>query len=259
MTELSKFAVIIPCCAKDTKDMLLNLGLWLTDNHKIGDENEISESVDLVLYYCAASQTDHISQAVVKKAETFDKYFKNIYTKQVILSPSEYKYPSGPGIMFFKNMRETPYDVFFYMEPDCLPVKNNWLPHLIKNFKLCIEDDLWVRGTLYGGYVGNNDVVMKMHFNGNSIYSPRTKDARDFFEKVRSKITISLNYDTQIMRYLHSQVAQEDLRDYLFHSKYSRMVLNFGKQPIPPKYIGSQPAETYFLHGQNYINIFRHR
>lgn len=252
MVEKPDFAIVIPFCSLDTRDLLKNMSIWCQSDKFISDTQK--HNIDLVLYYCANSESDQIDPVIIETANSYCDYFQNIVSERLILTPSQYKYPIGPGLMFFNMIENTTYKVFFYMEPDCVPVKNGWLDEVESSCRMMLDRDVWVQATLYNGSFRSNDLPTKLHFNGNSIFNV-SGDGRQLIKKIKGCINISQNYDFAIMNYLNSVQGYDDFRDYMYHVIYSPMVLNFGRQPILKKYLNSYPTKTYFLHGKNVVQL----
>lgn len=125
--------------------------------------------------------------------------YQTDYTKPVGLSGHK----AGPNNQFFETMRRVR-DVgryVFYMEPDCTPIRSDWLGQLIDRLEL---EDAWIIGSVYRGR-GTIDRRFMRHLNGNAIYAVGVPEFQEFLADLERRLTELLAVDP---RYAYDLVLE---------------------------------------------------
>lgn len=247
-----EFAYVIPFCKKDFNEVQSLIKLWSTDGHKpyVGKFTMIP-LIDLVFYF-SDLKTEQVKNVVEPLLNSSKQFFRKIVYQEKILKPVHNVYPIAPGIMFFDFMINTNYTTCFYAEADCLPCKDNWLFNLLEIMATCYKQNDWIYGSMFRGLniMNRNQLVLKMHINGNAIYNTGLPDFKQFLKTVRTKISLKKPYDTEMMRYVLSS-PDEIYNNFFSHIKYVDFVINYGKKPLGC-YLKNIPTRTYFIHGRQY-------
>lgn len=109
-----------------------------------------------------------------------------------------------------------------YMEPDCLPIRPNWLM-ILDSLTRWPNQPFWIKGSIFRGQVPNvyRIIYNLLHINGNAIYNLGDPAFRHFyFDQVRPYIVKFYNegaYDTDVFKYLL------DLGNYNFARQTAHM------------------------------------
>lgn len=171
------------------------------------------------------------------------KCFSSANVRFSRLTDDDDKYLTGSRKMFeymlngWLGMLE-PYYVL-YMEPDCLPVRPNWMMVLDALTRWPVSP-FWIKGSIFRGNanaISNRIVYNLFHVNGNGIYNLGDPSFRHFyFDMVRPYVAKYYNegaYDTDIFKFLLDlgnynyarQVAHmfqfTDAIQNMWHSNYS--------------------------------------
>jgi hypothetical protein len=146
----------------------------------------------------------------------------------------------------------------FYMEPDCLPVRPNWLNALDTSVRWPAAV-FWMRGSIYRG---NNKGVYAtrhppqvFHINGNALFNLADRRFRTFYVKhfrpyvnAVSK-TRERSFDTEFYRFLHDIDNIMVTRAVIHRFQYSEFVQNFWRSSYSLAKIKNDFPDTYFIHG----------
>lgn len=128
------------------------------------------------------------------------------------LSDKDDKYLTGSRKMFefmlngWLGMQEPSY--VLYMEPDCLPIRPNWLM-ILDSITRWPNSPFWMKGSIFRGRtkaLTNRIIYNLFHINGNALYNLGDPAFRHFyFDQVRPYIKKYYNegaYDTDIYKFL---------------------------------------------------------
>lgn len=255
---MKNYAYVIPFCQIDIDDVVFLLKLWSIDEHKI--TLNTTYDIDLILYFSGLDET-FVEKRFRHHVENYNHIFKDIIYMKCELNKEDDKYPRAPGIMFFNCLEQLQdYKCIFFAEPDCLPIKNNWLKHLMKELDFCYKNNIWIKGSMYRGTDGVKIDIrcldMKFHLNGNAIYNVGNKKFMEMMQRIKININLDRAYDMEIMRYILN--SKEDFPIFFNHIMYSDFMLNYGKRDMS-LYIKEIPNETYFVHGKEIIKHFRRK
>lgn len=194
-TNLRKLsAVVVPTTEKEIEQIERNLLAWdqalLVPSVYLNADNQ----PDLVFAF-SGSENGKVKKQVlatfsatkyVKKC--FDKidfnfvnldqsldYYQKDYTKKI----SGRGYKSGPNEQFFELMnRLSCYSGFiFYMETDCVPLRQGWLDEIRALAEG--DDESWIIGSYYRGLEKISE-RFALHLNGNALYRVGDTEFIDF-------------------------------------------------------------------------------
>ncbi len=142
-----------------------------------------------------------------------------------------------------------------YMEPDCMPIRANWLAILDETTR-APSLPFWIKGSIYRGDPGhfNNFRPYNLfHLNGNAIYNLHDKRfALFYFEKVRSYITkyygISA-YDTDIFKFLIDPANYNIVRPIAHMFQFTDVIQNYWHTDYSLAQITGSSTDVVLVHG----------
>ncbi len=146
----------------------------------------------------------------------------------------------------------------FYMEPDCIPIRPNWL-NILDTSVRWPNSVFWIKGSIYRG---NNKGVYAtrhppqvFHINGNAIFNLADRRFRSFYVKhfrpyvnAKSK-TRERSFDTEFYRFLHDIDNILVTRTVIHRFAYSEFVQNFWRSSYSLAKMKNEFPDTYFIHG----------
>lgn len=157
----------------------------------------------------------------------------------------------GPNQQFLRIFRMDefrPYSHFFYMEPDCVPVREFWLDAM-REETLGASGDFWIKGSHFRGTrerhrFGNRD--FSLHINGNALYSLQDERFRELVELVL-RLYPNMAYDAAIGALLKqsAQFRAEYLPKFVFTDR----IQNRAGSRWSRAEIQSQYSRTFIVHG----------
>jgi len=146
-----------------------------------------------------------------------------------------------------------------YMEPDMVPIRENWLVHVITQVEWPIPE-FWIKGSIFRG--SEIYLVMQpykpgmMHLNGNALYNLGSEEFRKFyFHRVRPYVVKkhygdSINaYDTDFYEYLDDPKKYDKVREVLHYFQYTDMIQNHWHSPWSAKQLTAQFPNAVLVHG----------
>jgi hypothetical protein len=247
-TSSRSFAVVMPCLSSQLRAVLKNLDLWIQYSpHDNGVANLQRVPVDLIFYF--NSDKEHTQEndirAHVHKLGLQKKYFRNVLFRYANLVDKE-EQPRGSTHQFYKLMDDetfrSEYDYFFYMEPDCIPIRNGWLD-ILQELTFVRLSPFWVQGSIYRGDAQVQD-VQRLHINGNAIYS--TADSYyNFLKSVRGYAFHAYDIDQYI--YL---TADFERQKHIYHKFVtSEFIMNMWNTRYSLKKLKFENRNTYLVYG----------
>jgi hypothetical protein len=247
--------VVVPFVRKQMKQMLQFLDRWALPQYAPLNDTLVTSMrhpIDLIFYF--NRQRDFAIEEQINtnlKKNNIAKYFSAIKFMYAGLSDAEDLYPYGPTNMFYKLMdnpivREN-YYYFFYMEPDCLPIRPGWLD-IIQELTFTRSTPFWIQGGIYYGSVTLQEKD-RFHINGNAIYST----ADDYHELLRAVMKhVLLAYDIDIMNFLLTDIQL--LRRVWHQFVYSDFIANMFRSSYSEKKMRDEMPNLYFIHGGTNID-----
>ena len=185
--QKSGLAVLaIPCTLKEKQEIIDNFKLWDEDKFcPYVKAPKPSDKIPIVIILNSFHSPNFEAEILLafNNTRTLKKSFLDIhffycnlygendlYTTIITENLGPQGTKAGPNNQFFLSMRMLKQfgDYAFYMEPDCYPIKPNWLGQLetiVEN-----SEPFWIKGSIYRG-VSHLDEKFKEHLNGNSIYA----------------------------------------------------------------------------------------
>lgn len=266
-------AVVRPFCAKDFLALEQSFKNW--DEHVPCYFKEEALSVDLLLYY---SRDIHAPEAenIHKRMKTLIKTIKSkkwmktcfneitlidahLNERRDVYKPSEIEsnkmWNNGPNEQFeividdLTSMEK--YDLFYYMEPDSVPVTSYWLENLWEEVET--KAPFAVLGSKYIGdrwdeFRDQLPLGMQHHLNGNAVYNlshPLITALVDDLMNPESEYTSS--YDLRLAEMLlegPDAVGMDGLENVGY--KVSKVIGNYA---ATIKIKGSYPSGISLVHG----------
>ncbi|KAI9337957.1 hypothetical protein BDR26DRAFT_863350 [Obelidium mucronatum] len=276
-----RFALIIPFSRHETERVLLNLETSWLQHPPCDPSRNYSPLIDLVFYFhknILEEQNGHLvgqlKTLVEKKHAPLKTCFGSVRFLNALLKDSEDEYPLGATHMFFRlfhRLSETPllknghrqhqqhHQAFYYMEPDNVPCRKNWLDRLYE--EASIPGDFWMRGSIMrdrNPMVG--DWSFSDHINGNALYRADDADFIDFVKRVEKEMmeqdpdgTIYLrSYDVglDLVRRNRTLVDWIEYTDLASKFQYTETVQNWYRTPVNATTLCMKHPSTYLVHGR---------
>ena len=255
--------VIMPFHPRQLESVKENIKLW-SKHFPCRKESKL-EGIGFI-FYVSSSKRD-IPNLNQLESDLFEaskpglncfSFFSIVYAE---LSGKDDGYLLGSRLMFEKMIKKEidfgpvkPSHIF-YMEPDCKPIRSDWLKALNRHINES-SSNFWMKGSVFRGFYGvinQKNLYNRVHINGNAIYNLSDDDFSGFyFNVVRRVIKARFNdngaYDTDIYRVLFWKNSQftacffhmfqfSDFIQNQWHSKYSLTEI-----------LESSP-NTFFIHG----------
>jgi len=155
-----------------------------------------------------------------------------------------------------------------YMEPDMVPIRENWLMHVITQVEWPIPE-FWIKGSIFRGseiymvHPGDYKAGM-MHLNGNALYNLASDDFRNFyFKKLRPYIRRKYKnhsrgaYDTDFYDYLDYTVNYPVSREIFHFFQYTDLIQNHYRSPWSAKQLAAKFPNTVLVHGGNNTDNYK--
>jgi hypothetical protein len=202
-------AVVVPAVASSKAQILANLSFWARPeatpmlwarNYK----------PDLVFSFNNGETADALEPAISKAFTTHNlsRYFDTLRFERLELRgeadlyQSDYTKPvgaqghkAGPNNQFFETMRRLRGTgrYVFYMEPDCVPIRPDWLGQLLDRLE---HADAWIIGSVYRGR-GTLERRFMRHLNGNAVYAVGDPAFQDFLVDLEGRFAALLSEDSR--------------------------------------------------------------
>lgn len=238
--------------------------------------NKVNKNIGIwsKIFPCNLSDANFKKKSMIffsssSKNMTIEKYIVSSISESVYTCFSEFKfayanleinqncYLKGSKNMFEKmiskkmNFGSIEPKKVFYMEPDCIPVRNFWLNSIDYESK----SDFWIKGSIFRGLptkMNSSLVSFRAHINGNALYNLVDEFSAFYFNHVRkfaSKSKLKA-YDVDIFVFLYSYNARYTSK-YFHKFQYSDFVMNMWHSPYSVARILNSNSNTYLIHGGN--------
>lgn len=266
--------LIIPFHTSQLQRLETNLKTWADIppcSQEAGGVATPNAPYHLVLYSSADSRK---RQSLVELESKLETLVANL-PSQVSSCFASYEFQhanlSGPSDTYYRGTRlmieklilnkvrlQHPAQYIYYMEPDCIPIRPNWLNALDTSVRWP-NQVFWMRGSIYRG---NNKGVYAtrhppqvFHINGNAVFNLADRRFRSFYVKhfrpyvnAKSK-TRERSFDTEFYRFLHDIDNIMVTRTVIHRFQYSEMVQNFWRSSYSLSKMKNDFPDTYFVHG----------
>ena len=146
----------------------------------------------------------------------------------------------------------------FYMEPDCVPVRNNWLNALDWNSRWP-NQIFWIKGSIYrGGNKGpyaTRHPPQYYHLNGNALFNLNDRAFRSFYVKhyrpwaLAAAAVHERSFDTDFWRFLHNLDTINVVKGVYHRFAYTDVVQNWWRSSYSLSKIKAEQPNTYLVHG----------
>ena len=153
--------------------------------------------------------------------------------------------------VLFNNLK-----YIFYMEPDCRPIRSNWLTAIQNEIG---TTSFWMKGAFFRGtfqFFANEREYLpnKYHINGNAIYNVGDKRFEEFyFNKVRPYIQLHGDsvtaYDTDLAEYIMDLRNYIVVREVIHNFAFTEVVLNMWRQSYSVAELKKLYANSFLVHG----------
>lgn len=183
-TRILQLLVVVPFTRFDVQSIQTNLDAWKRLGPICNSDSQSGKTAELWFYYNKSLAELPASFLHLEKMPVYTEATQCFARVRVVganLTDEENDYPAGINLMFYRlitGVGFAPTDLLhvhavFWMEPDVFPIKSCWLDALVSE-ALLVEDDYWVKGSMYlgdmfDGSVGT-DWTWVGHINGNAMY-----------------------------------------------------------------------------------------
>ena len=210
-------AVVVPAVASSKAQVVANLEFWARPEAAPTLWPRAGKP-DLIFAFNNGETADALEPAVSAAfaAGNLERYFRALLFERLELSgeadlyQTDYTkpvgvqgYKAGPNNQFFETMRRVRNvgRYVFYMEPDCVPIRSDWLGQLMDRLE---GEDAWIIGSVYRGRGTISRRVMR-HLNGNAIYAVGDPAFQEFLSDLESRLAGLLAVDP---RYAYDLVLE---------------------------------------------------
>lgn len=265
--------VVIPFHTSQVARVEANLRLWQTypPCGREGAPPHPNAPFHLVLYSSADSKKrtyiaeleTRLQSAVANLTANALGCFQSIEIQHANLSGSSDTYYKGTRLMIEKlivgKLRlQFPAQYVFYMEPDCLPIRANWLNALDTNVRWP-QPTFWMKGSIYRGY--NKGVYATrhppqfFHINGNAVYNVGDRQFRAWYIRhYRPYVQAASprkdrSFDTDFWRFLYDLENIMVARQIIHKFVYTELVVNYWKSSYSVAKLRESFTNTYLVHG----------
>jgi len=275
--------VVVPLHEKQIQKLRFNMQLWVKHPPCVVDDNtgtpitnaKTQPTLVFHLSYSAKNDSDsekelskkQCMQAFESLPESVKRCFATAYVETIRLEPADDQHALGARLAFESflkgevtaaNNELSSYAL--YMEPDMIPVRDNWLSHVTSQVEWPIPE-FWIKGSIFRGskissvHPGNYKAGM-MHLNGNALYNLASDDFRNFyFEKLRPYVVKKHNgdsrnaYDTDFYEYLDDKRNYPTTREIYHFFQYTDLIQNNWHSTWSAEQIAAQYPNTALVHG----------
>lgn len=256
--------LIIPFHVNQLKIVELNIKKWKKYWPCERFENEYDKPK--LIFYAGSPHEISISN-LKKRLNVFKENFvcfSNADKIEIVTykySKEQDKHILGARLMFeyclnqehelFKDIK-----YMFYMEPDCRPVKNNWLNAL--QAEVAYNTNFWQKGAFFRGQMNlvyeNEYLPNKYHINGNSIYNlGDEKFANFYFKTLRPYIKrhgdSRTAYDTDISEFLMDKKNYIMVGKIIHNFVFTETILNYWHKNYSVAEVNKENENSYLVHG----------
>ena len=264
-SELS--AIIMPFHRRQLKKLLFNFETWKT----FVPSRKDYPSPELIIFASGKDLQDGLKEEILnyfqkQENEHLKEFFSSISVQFANLIANKNSYYRGTRKMLeivlgsgkgdgkageslkFPSSRVISH--VFYMEPDCVPIRNYWMDAIHSEITNGAQT-FWMKGSKYHGnpqLLKDGSDALRAHLNGNSIYNIGSDEFRSFyFNKVVPQfIGQSSPYDLKIFEVLlmNEAALQKEHGHKFIEANFIKNTA--GKHQNWPKYLNQNPAT--FLH-----------
>jgi hypothetical protein len=280
----TKLALVIPFTEFQAPKVKQNIeSVWKTNppcDLKQFAQNDaaIKTKPDLIFYFhkniLSDSSRTWIPQLkrTISQSPSLSNCFGSVHFVNALLTDEEDTYPLGASRMFFKligtpthksllsskSIPHSPYTSFYYMEPDNIPCRANWLDQLVEESS---RADFWMRGSIIRD--GNPQVsewTFAQHINGNAMYSLSDPKFISFVDKVsrvfwQDPDAFLGSYDIalDLVRRNRSLVDWVEFTGTVSKWQYTETVQNWYRTTVDAGRLCNENELTFLVHGRNVV------
>lgn len=218
--------VVMPLHSKQVETAKLNMRRWMDYAPCL---NTLKNPIRLT-FYLSGFYNKKIEKDLMKEFEQLPLEFKRCFVQGRVrfanLAPKEDTYLMGSrlqfermiGVLFNQDLDWTVSHVL-YMEPDCIPIRQDWL---VKLDEACRwpNEPFWIKGSIFRGEevaIVNKKPYNMIHINGNALYN---------LDKFLTDSKLGLNPDDGKTYIAESYEDGEKLEDEEINNQYSDENLN---------------------------------
>lgn len=265
--------IVIPFHTSQVSRVEANLRLWQTypPCSRAGAPPHPNAPYHLVLYSSADSKKRtyiadleaRLQSAVANLTSEALGCFQSVEIQHANLSGSSDTYYKGTRLMIEKLIvgkvkLQFPAEYVFYMEPDCLPIRSNWLNALDTSVRWP-QPTFWMKGSIYRGY--NKGVYATrhppqfFHINGNAIYNVGDRQFRAWYIRhYRPYVQAATprkdrSFDTDFWRFLYDVENIMVARQVIHKFVYTELVVNYWKSSYSVAKLRESFPNTHLVHG----------
>lgn len=189
--------------------------------------------------------------------------FQSVEIHHANLSGSSDTYYKGTRLMIEKlivgrvKLQHSPQYVF-YMEPDCYPIRTNWLNALDASTRWP-NAPFWMKGSIYRGYnkgvYATRHPPQYYHINGNALYNVGDRQLKAWYIRhYRPYVQASSprkdrSFDTDFWRFLNDLDNVMVARQVMHKFVYTDLVINYWKSSYSLAKLRESFPHTYLVHG----------
>ena len=257
--------IIIPFHIKQLKLVELNIKKWKKYWPCEPNQN-LFDPPKLIFYVGSSFQNELNIKNLVKRLGNLKESFECFSNPEKIeiatyeFTKEQDKHILGARLMF-ENCLKKNHELFrdinymFYMEPDCRPIKKNWLIAL--QSEVYDNANFWMKGAFFRGDIKflyeNEYLPNKYHINGNSIYNLGSDYFADFYFKtlrpyIKRHVESITAYDTDISEFIMDKKNIQIVGRIIHNFIFTEIILNYWHTNYTVKDVNTENPNSYLVH-----------
>jgi len=262
--QKKKFALVIPFTENQSEKLVKAIQNWGKVKYAPCDDSLESRGfggkADLIFYTNRNENLEInsllkktiLSLSGIKGENPILKCFSKVAVIYAKLPDHQDAYPYGPSNQFYKLIfspiiYET-YEYFMYMEPDCVPIRPNWVTAILSTTETQKEakPGFWVLGSVFRGSLVLETPVLRFHINGNAIYST-SQAYRSVLDRVRA---VHLNaFDVDIINFILNDEKEHATKQYVDKFVFHEIIQNYYHSAWSENFLREKFPRTFLIHG----------
>lgn len=261
--------VIIPFHIKQYNSLVENIRKWSKYMPCLKKDFFNKKSPKLIFFvsYKQESSVKYLHYNLSNLIPYF-RCFSNRYNLDIVkykLSYKEDNHVLGARLMFEYMLRKNnslfkQCTYVFYMEPDCRPIRSNWINALQYEIG---SRDFWIKGAIFRGKFENKInkyLPNKYHINGNAIYNIGDDNFGEFYFKIlrpyiERHIDSITAYDTDFSEFFFDVKNYDYVKMIIHKFSFTETIQNLWHLNYSVAEVRKKFPRTFIIHGGNPIGF----
>lgn len=259
--------VIIPFHIKQYDILVRNIKKW-SKYMPCNKRDFFNKNSPKLIFFVGYTEESSVKYLHYKLSDLMPYFrcFSNRYTIDLVkfkLAKKNDSHVLGARLMFEymlskKNSLFKECTYVFYMEPDCIPIRSEWIDALQKEI-----GSFWIKGAIFRGKFENKInkyLPNKYHINGNALYNIGDKRFVEFYFKIlrpyieRHGDSITA-YDTDFSEFLLDIKNYDYVKMIIHNFVFTETIQNLWHLNYSVKEVRQKYPQTFIVHGGNPIGF----